>query len=344
MVKYVQHCYTEQLRREQLQLFSKRMGLLRAAFSDHRKETGRLDRLRTMADACEPEAGDLAYLPEFREVIEAPAEVDVSRETFAQLMMPWPQLVARWTGERKAEFERLMLPALKGTLAVAAKDILDLAVATFSCYKCWGVRLRWPAVLNHPCFRPQSQGPSEDAVGTEFDRAVYTTRSYWDVFSIKPACVGVHFSRTRSTIRVCGQDPDTVTWETMQADSARLMCKLCSTVDRCQIFDWVAAVSGFGNFLLNLQDSDDPSTRLYTKLNIGTTSLILTKWYGCAFPRIRPCKPASSQKRSMHRLGTRSRTPLTANIILPAPCALTIKSSIRSLCRSTSRRGKFVPL
>ncbi|EIW63471.1 uncharacterized protein TRAVEDRAFT_17816 [Trametes versicolor FP-101664 SS1] len=217
VVALMQGYRNERLVYERRSLLVRRMRLMREAFAEHLQLMRQCEGPRTMADDLTPQAGDVAYLPQFREVIEAKSEVAVTKASFAPLLTSWPELSASWTAQHKAHFTEMLLPALKDTKAADFEEVLDLAIATFRCLRCQAGNLRWPFVLIHGCFRSRSNSATE----TDFD-----------------------FAEFRDIINMCGEDPDMVTWEAMQErpNPARLMCKdWCLKPDRNQVFDWRAA-------------------------------------------------------------------------------------------------------
>lgn len=232
----------ERLVYERRSLLFRRMRLMREALAEHLQHMRPCEGPRTMADDLAPRAGDVAYLPQFREVIEAKSEVAVTKASFAPLLTSWPELSTIWTAQHKAHFTEMLLPALKDTKAVDVEEVLDLAIATFRCLTCQAGSLRWPFVLIHSCFRSWSKSATE----TDFDFAVRKSTTSCDVFNSGYARCSTYIQEFRDIISMCGQDPDTATWEVMQErpSPVRLVCKdWCLKPDKNQVFDWRAAVS-----------------------------------------------------------------------------------------------------
>ncbi|KAI0675152.1 hypothetical protein C8Q78DRAFT_524387 [Trametes maxima] len=256
--KYMQTFRNRRLQDERRQRFIVQLKMMRQALAEHLSSLGHGSRPRTIADELLPFLGDFVVMPQFRPLLFAePSEPDtVTVETFASIFREsWDDLVAAWREDRKAKFLKDARGGLSGTAAADADDPLGLAIASFSCriYCISSMGMRWPDVLAHPCLRPTCAPHGwrsvEDADDLWF--ALERVCGRGGILRGYPASNVVVFnqrlSMMRDVISVCGQDPDTVSWDAMQACPVRLTCRICAQArtDRRQVFDWLAAVTHY---------------------------------------------------------------------------------------------------
>lgn len=191
---------------------------------------------------------DCAFIPEIRTVLEDTSP-DVSNESvLASLDVILPDLVARWTRDREAEFAALAVEAFGDYDAARTAAPLDLAIALFVCTGLCYSRpiLRYPQTVQHRCFRIRV-----DASTDRFDQAVISNTGQ------NPCTIAgtnlrdhIHMDKMRSAIDyareviiACGYDPDRVTFAEMEACQVRLRCRICAKVSKQVIYSWKFAVS-----------------------------------------------------------------------------------------------------
>ncbi|KAI0374176.1 hypothetical protein BV20DRAFT_988540 [Pilatotrama ljubarskyi] len=196
---------------------------------------------KTIESECQAEFADLAAMPQFREIVEAPTDAEVTREDFERLRDTIPNLKTEWYEARKSEF------LAKAREAIKEEDHpspLSLAVITFDCRICPRTNLSWPTVLAHRCGREYTLclDKYERAVAEVCSRkpSGFVWRGTDRTFSLSG-----RLDLARSVIAACGRDPDTATYEDMERSGARLVCMACPSElmgSYKEAFDWKQAV------------------------------------------------------------------------------------------------------
>ena len=253
----MQEYRTQRLRRERRIVVEDRVRALCKAYKEY--FTSRDEEPRLRYDGVELTPGDLAYLPGFVELLEADNDVKVSKASFAPLMAQerWPDHVAQWQERIKQRLRAIVLSALTTADADSnvgsdeTVDVLQLAIAQFQC-RCpcaYCVRLkalRWRDVLSHSCGRHNFRWPHGIRSFSDFDEYV-SIACDGEVFRLPPLCLDMI---TREVVVACGQDPEKVTFEEMQACPVRLPCCEPSESRTCPApgptLDWLSAVSARG--------------------------------------------------------------------------------------------------
>ncbi|KAI0355612.1 hypothetical protein OH77DRAFT_1454044 [Trametes cingulata] len=198
--------------------------------------------LRSVESECQAEFADLAGMPQFREIVEAPMETAVTRDEFERLRDAIPILKAQWYEARKNEFVAKAREALE---VRNHPSPLSLAFITFDCRVCSRTNISWPTVLAHRCGREYT------LCLDKYDRAVA------EVCSRKPAgfvwrgtdrafVLSPRLDLARTVIAACGRNPDVATHEEMEQDGARLVCMACPpdfTGTYKEAFDWKQAIN-----------------------------------------------------------------------------------------------------
>lgn len=256
-ITFMQEHRTQRLRGERRIVLEKRIRALREAYAKHFTSRGKAARFRH--DGVELTPGDLAYLPEFVQLLEADNDVEVSESSFVPLLGQerWPDYVAQWQERIKRQLRAIVVSTLNSTESNMrvdeTADVLELAIAHFLCgdSSC-GYRskaLRWQDVLSHSCCRHNVCGPRGTGSFSDFDRCVSLT-CHGEVFRLP---VLVLSPTTKEVVIACGQDPGKVTFEEMQACPIRLVCSQLPDSHFCPTprpaLDWLAAVSVEGIFL-----------------------------------------------------------------------------------------------
>ncbi|KAI0689357.1 hypothetical protein C8T65DRAFT_672976 [Cerioporus squamosus] len=275
---------------ERVEELQPRLALLSSLF----EQWERAQNPRTADTDWHPTFADLALMPPFRDCIDVSAETAFEDDTLLKMQILFPELVATWREERKADFLKMITDAL-GSVPDDV-DPLSLAVATLDCTRCSYKSMRWPQFLAHQCARRrQFLFFMTDDTRTLYGQAVLAacnrlSRSYmWDskAFVFNPS-----LDRTRSAIEACGKDPNTVTYEDMESCDVRVVCSECRR--HCQVLDWKMAArqetSCSGSFqVLNAEDTAKAleleafQLSLAVQTRLEDTSLV----YGCRRCRYR---------------------------------------------------------
>ncbi|KAI0757195.1 hypothetical protein C8Q80DRAFT_82730 [Daedaleopsis nitida] len=196
---------------------------------------------------------DIAFVPEVRAMIEEHSP-DVTEDVIkAKIAAIVPELAERWVDERRAQFTALLREGLGDSIAADAPNPLELAIASFKCIKCadrdWysysprSPCYGWPEIAEHYCLRNEFM---DARCGDYYMGHVsnLVNRHPNDTPFKGVTCVQVMKELTdfRDVIEVCGQDPDTVTYDHMEHCGVRLRCRLCASFARQEVFDWKAAI------------------------------------------------------------------------------------------------------
>lgn len=220
-------------------------------------------------DRVYPSYLDFALLAEFRRLIDAPSDVEVSRSDFAHLKPLMDRYAAKWIKALKKDLRAKIRDCLDGI--DSKTDPLDLAVGFY--WRCRGNDqckdhlLSYPHVLAHRCLRFY---PDNDYENEEEDVTLQDTceerRDYMEIISDAETCCGLDGNLRPDTVTPLveaakiivekfGMDPRTATATQMDNIHGRL--RLYSTRDDngaiaefskstfglVKIFTWRAAVS-----------------------------------------------------------------------------------------------------
>ncbi|KAI0705063.1 hypothetical protein C8T65DRAFT_809895, partial [Cerioporus squamosus] len=198
---------------------------------------------------------DCVMAEDFRAIIEDTSGDHTEEYVKAKFTDLVPAFASRWIDERRVEFTALLRKEL-GEEATAARtaDPLSLAIAWFNCTSenkgCCSelVGPHWPGILDHGHFRrghpPQvANDPYTDTLAS-FLRNVSRMNSTWETeYDGRHSCVDKRLPHIRDVITACGEDPDTATKAQMDASNAHLVCRLCATLVKREVFDWKAAIA-----------------------------------------------------------------------------------------------------
>ncbi len=223
MVAYMEESKTERLARLKRACLPKRFVLLKQA-------------VLTMHNAGEtfPFPLDFALgMPEVRQIIDVPHDVEVTVKDFIDLAPLVPEYVAKWEREGAAHLSNLVRKDVPLSYDV---DVLSLAVAV--AFKCSCIAVRaYPEALAHKCrdsfYYPRVEGDQ------------YTTVAVTTLQEFTPSWtrMGTATKSIKKVIEACGEDPSRVTACQMDKLDARLTCRTCSTAGVESIMTWRAAVS-----------------------------------------------------------------------------------------------------
>ncbi|EPS95881.1 hypothetical protein FOMPIDRAFT_89848 [Fomitopsis schrenkii] len=216
--------------------------------------------------------GDIALIPEVREVMCSPADVTVTKDSF--------DAAAAQMQKHSKEFQRRVQDELLGLLSKLVKEdaksdadpkaaalqdeklsgakVLGLATTCFLCTKC-GRGQFYPSVLKHACLRKQPPIVETSDIYGQF--VARTIPLYWSgelpvkVMGVLKACEP--HACVAKAFELCGKDSRTVTMKEMDA-----LPDLRFVVGERTVLTWRAVVLGM--FKLWRFKDPDPAWRLAT--------------------------------------------------------------------------------
>ncbi|KAI0769767.1 hypothetical protein BD413DRAFT_476981 [Trametes elegans] len=193
--------------------------------------------LGSAASNLQAEVADLALMPSFRQLVDAPLhDPDVSSEIVgSELLKKLPDLRDQWYRNREKEFQELA----QKTAPAQCKDpslALSLAIVTFRCNVCT-TDLRWPDVLAHRCTR---EDPTKD---TYWAAVISFCHTYSMPYPHRGSSIfNVQFvpQLVQDMIRIAGFDPYNVSYKDMQSCGTRWYCKICTvpSVNYAEVHTW----------------------------------------------------------------------------------------------------------
>ena len=247
VIEFMERIRAVQHRKENWETLSSRLRRLKTVLHEHqRAKYAKDDRHRVYVGVA-----DCAFMPEVRAIIEDKSK-DVTKESVkTKLAEILPDAVTKWIEKRRRDHTALLLEQAANPDAVkAAPEPLNLAIAVFNCKGCSLYRsdagYRWPHILEHSCFRHTMQNINnveDDDYTRCVSACVGRVVSDMRYKGIKNVMLHKANACTRDIIKMCGQDPDTVTYDEMEQCGVRLRCRFCTTLAEQQVFDWKAAVS-----------------------------------------------------------------------------------------------------
>jgi hypothetical protein len=220
-----------------------------------------------------PGPGDIAYMPEFRQIFEVPTDVDVTEDSFSTLLERLPELCASW----RETVTRTLLDTARTALADSPvgsgtnESLLALATTLFSANGdecgCASV-FSFDTILRHRCCREtsawldmfitQRHDPGLRRLDSCFE-AVGSSPLFWPGpddrdDDVPRFLLGYYQSAARAAkaiVEMCGKDPWSTTRSEMDELDARFVCtrwRCCSqsnggSGDSIQLYTWLAAVS-----------------------------------------------------------------------------------------------------
>ena len=242
MIGYMEEVRTKRLEQERFALLSARLTILQTVIAEWEQAQG----LRTAETDWEPLFSDFAFMDIFRSLVEAPSEQIVRKQDFEAHLDDIPGMIESWLMER-----RLELAAKVPITPTNEVSPLSLAVASFSCKRCFRGGLRWPQILAHTCARVQFPG-GINALGHQLTRAITIVCFKHLILPPWPSTGHTGFiiqrhERMCEVIRACGRDPAVATHEDMESCGVRLICRKCvSPHGPCEVLDWKDAVRTSG--------------------------------------------------------------------------------------------------
>lgn len=224
------------------------------------------EKRRTIADEMKPLFADFAFMPEIRNLIEAPRTTNITSDTFLAIRGQVPALIENWEVDVKERLAALITERIDVAENV---DPVDLAVAFFECRNCQAV-LEYPDVVGHPCLRPNYYSYMNMSVAGIYDRVAFAMAGARK-WSCSTLGVSNTFQRVRSIVQACGKDPSSTTRQEMDDSDIRLWQRnRVSHVGVKEITTWRAAAS-ISTCILTL----------YTDSVQGTAQEWMRRWMGC---------------------------------------------------------------
>ncbi|TFK90029.1 hypothetical protein K466DRAFT_597265 [Polyporus arcularius HHB13444] len=241
VIGFMKKVRVRRLKEQQVALFATRFIWLATALCEYQHQKWLEDR---QGYVFVPFA-DCVTDKEIRTVIEDTPADFTEEAVKAKLNDLVPTVVSRWVDGRRAEFTTLLLRELgQDSLAAGAADPLALAIAWFGCTSGWSYggcscNARWPRILDHLHFRREYL-----LAGDTFAAAFRSSQKSWQVkYDGQRCCADKRLAHVRDVITACGADPDTATYAQMEESNPRLVCRICATLLKREVFDWKAAVS-----------------------------------------------------------------------------------------------------
>lgn len=179
--------------------------------------------------------GDIALMPEIREVAGAPDGVQVDEASFAEVHEKFGEMIERWKLNAVDQLREIVLQsrpglkAMRNSKAAGSKvDVFELATIRFHCSKCddRSLALYYPGVLAHACLRDERISTKEDDL---YKRCVYhrLIRGLREgmLCDFDKLTVAEPSEAAKKVIRLCGKDPKVATVEEMNALDVMLVHK-----------------------------------------------------------------------------------------------------------------------
>lgn len=234
MVQYMEKIKEDRLSEERVARRSQRQRMLMNQIQQYLSSRPR--------DEVVPSYADICQMDDFKAILDAPANVSVTAESFAGPIARLPELSSPWI---QSIYQRLL--TLQPNLAPEVDGLsrLDLASTFFTCCMpgC-GEMLTYPRVLTHHCmtklFFALLDSPKQET-NKYFMALGYEPWSYGDTSRIL-----YHIGSTMVAnflIKNCGLDDTVTTPQEMDNIDPRFTCERCASPDVLLIFSWRAAAS-----------------------------------------------------------------------------------------------------
>ncbi|RPD57627.1 hypothetical protein L226DRAFT_610659 [Lentinus tigrinus ALCF2SS1-7] len=241
VVEYMQKFKSQRINKERANLLSSRLWYLKQAMYAYQHEKWPAD----CKDRVYVGFADCAYMPEVRAVIENTSPDLTKEDVKQQLKEVLPGLIDGWVEKQRTELVAIIHEELKKeTQTVQIQDPLQLAMASFRCGSsfCRATSLRWPQIAEHRCSYAMCKSDKSlygQCVESRRERHTADMR----IPETKRFGIYARSEWSRDIIRLCGFDPETVTYPEMDACIVRLVCRRCSTYARQEVFDWKGAIT-----------------------------------------------------------------------------------------------------
>ncbi|TFY56075.1 hypothetical protein EVJ58_g7857 [Rhodofomes roseus] len=189
--------------------------------------------------------GDIARMPEVREIMCAPDSEDIDAK-FAALPTQFGDMIRRWKAHVDDQLLNKYVPDFDEyeypRRAKSYKRLLslDLATTRFRCERCavefgWDCDLYYPSVLSHDCLHGETEW-MDDETDTVYAHFVEEYVGSEGFYTYRLHAVPLT-TQARKLFELCGKDTDTVTAQEMDALGVRFVR------DEEYIMTWRAATS-----------------------------------------------------------------------------------------------------
>lgn len=184
--------------------------------------------LKTLSERPEARAygvsiGEIALMPEFREVADAPGDVLVDEASFAEVHEKFGEMIERWKLNADEQLRQIVMQSrskVKGTRkGKAMADVLELATVRFHCSGCdnRSVALYYPGLLAHACLRGNPRLGDDLYKRYVCGRLVMPWPGMAMLCYLKKLTVAEPSEAAKNVIQLCGKDPAVATVEEMNA-------------------------------------------------------------------------------------------------------------------------------
>ena len=190
---------------------------------------------RPEACAYDVGIGEIALMPEIREVADAPPDVLIDEASFAEVHEKFGEMIERWKQNAEEQLRELVMqsrPKVKGTRKGKAKavqpgaDVLELATTRFHCDECNGrsMALYYPGVLAHECLRGSPRSESDDLYQRYvYGKLIMSPPGMAMLCHLDKLTVAQPSEAAKNVIKLCGKDPETATVGEMNALNVMLV-------------------------------------------------------------------------------------------------------------------------
>ncbi|KAH9951400.1 hypothetical protein B0H21DRAFT_818443 [Amylocystis lapponica] len=232
LVAFMEDEKATRLRGEHRRLLISRLSALSGVIADYYSESP-----RSAATELAPQFVDFAFMPEFRDLADAPNDTDISAQSFQALRPQMPTLIERWQTEVKAQLTSKITKELKVPENV---EPFDLAVAFFDCDHC-GMTLRYPAIVAHKCLRRVYASYLDSSMTDIYDRVAchHAHKRKWSSTSVNFARV---LERIRPVLQTMGLSPYQTAQEVDDRDVRLVLIPKNNNYTR-RVMTWRKAVS-----------------------------------------------------------------------------------------------------
>ncbi|KAJ6525748.1 hypothetical protein B0H19DRAFT_1042600 [Mycena capillaripes] len=169
---------------------------------------------------------DICVMPEYRAILERPSDTEITKDDFADLLPLLPEQAEQW---RQSNI-KLLLPLLPsaskrhGNKTLDTRP-LDLCTTFFRCHSC-REPISYPRILSHACLNKLGSQANTD--NNEDDVLLQAFRSAPWIHGQKGIVFDTEASNiTTMLIKMCGQDPKTLTSAAMDELDSRFECVRC---------------------------------------------------------------------------------------------------------------------
>ncbi|OSC97151.1 hypothetical protein PYCCODRAFT_1190763 [Trametes coccinea BRFM310] len=195
---------------------------------------------RTPHSLCRPRFGDFLFEPEIEALLTGPNADGLTVADFAPVI---PTLASRWEDRIKDELRAMVRGQVEGT--PEDTDPLDLAVALFTCGRCYHQpAMRYPQILAHHCLRFHQAN-----LDTQYCQDIKAATATMGSSSLPFSCSGLNdtlIADGKHFLTVLGMSPSTTTYDDLVNQNVLLRRKTCKCSpdqgNDCSAYTWDAAL------------------------------------------------------------------------------------------------------